>query len=140
MRSFLALAFGAATWGAVALALYWNLRGERALPSNDHARLAALAWPLLLPAALGWLALRVARFLYREAVVETAAAAGRVVDTYRHGTLLPRAASPGNDLRPPPDPIDAAAAREVDELLGDAHPPLPSDMFTRNYFSPARKE
>lgn len=103
-------------WAFGALALFWNLSGKRLLQSDDHVRVVAVFWPIAVPVLAIILVVRAARFGAQEVVVRTATSVGRVVDTYRHGTLLPRRASAGNDLRPR-DEYDERATAEVNDLL-----------------------
>jgi hypothetical protein len=107
---------GLMLWAVGAFALYWNLRSARILPSNDHVRVLAVLWPVALVGLLGWGIYKLLKLGTRHAVVDTVVSFTRVVDTYRYGSLLPRHASAGNDLKPP-DEFEREAARIVENLL-----------------------
>lgn len=107
---------GVVGWGLVMVAVFWSLKGRRLLPSDDHVRVVAMLWPILLPLAAVYLLYRACRFGAREVVVNTAVSIKRVVDMERHGRLLTVKSSTGNDLRPP-DEHDLAAEKEVNNLL-----------------------
>ena len=113
MTTLLSLGAG---WGLVTIALFWNLRGRRLLPSDDHVRVAAMLWPVLIPLGLGYLVYRACHFGAKEVVVDTVVSVRRVVDTYRHGTLLPARSSKGNSLRPADD-VEVKAAQELETYL-----------------------
>ena len=103
-------------WGIGAVVLFFNLKGRRLLPSDHHVRLAATIWPVLIPLGIFYLIYKVFHFGTKEVIVGTVTSFNVVIDTYKHGRLLPAKASAGNDLRPK-DEFETEAAIEVDKLL-----------------------
>lgn len=104
-------------WGVVALAVYWNLKGKRILPTNEHCHIFSLFWPILLPTGIIYFVYRLFHAGAKKVVVGTASSFSVVVDTYKSGKLLPAKASAGNSLKPPSDIFEQQAKDEVDKLL-----------------------
>ena len=97
-------------YGVIAAIVYWNIRGERMLPSNEHARVLAVLWLPALLAGAGYGLWHAVRFFTKATVIDTAIAFKQVGEwRYHNGRIL---APPK-----PADAVDRAAQAEVDKLL-----------------------
>ena len=105
-------------YGAVALAIYWNLKDKRLFPTNEHCYVCSIVWPILIPMGALYLIFRAFHFGTKAVVVETTRSVTFVIK-YQNTKLLTAKTSHGNSLAPK-DEFEEQAQKEIDRLLEEA--------------------